>query len=480
MSSFDEMDAFEGASLSARAMAARPVPYLDGLNPAQREAVEALDGPVLVLAGAGTGKTRTLIYRLAYLVETGTRPQQIVLLTFTRRAASDMKARASSLLDGRCEKVRGGTFHAFCLETLRQHAEASLKSAEEFNRLSRKGIEASPNGVMITSATAEAPIVHVNRAFERITGFSRDEVIGRNPRFLYRNDSEQRGLSSIRNAISNQREGEAVLRYYRKDGTLFWNELTVAPVFDDEGIATHFVGIINDITDRKQAERALQVSEERWRRLVRYHPEPILISVDAEIRYINAAGARAFGAEQPEDIIGRSVLDFAVPDVHDTLESRIEAIKQGAHTDPFEHRLIRLTGEERIAVEGAELTLVFDGGSEDFRRLARDWVRSAAAAVADYDLVVLGETEPSLRDRILGAVLTPILDEIETTKRRVNALEFKLLPELKENQEYIEQKLEEQEREEIFRMKKIKAKKEEEEKEPFGFANRSFVSGLPT
>ncbi|PQJ34569.1 ATP-dependent DNA helicase [Salinibacter sp. 10B] len=100
------------------------IDYEEELNPQQQAAATAGDGPLLIVAGAGTGKTRTLIYRLAYLVETGTRPEQIVLLTFTRRAANDMTARATQLLDGRCEKVQGGTFHAFCLQVLRRHAEA--------------------------------------------------------------------------------------------------------------------------------------------------------------------------------------------------------------------------------------------------------------------------------------------------------------------------------------------------------------------
>ena len=100
------------------------IDYEGVLNPQQREAVLHGDGPLLVIAGAGTGKTRTLIYRVARLVETGVPPASILLLTFTRRAAEEMLRRASLLLDRRCEKVAGGTFHAFANTLLRRHAGA--------------------------------------------------------------------------------------------------------------------------------------------------------------------------------------------------------------------------------------------------------------------------------------------------------------------------------------------------------------------
>lgn len=96
--------------------------YAGDLNAQQHAAATTGPGAVLVLAGAGTGKTRTLVYRVAYLVETGTPPEAIVLLTFTRRAAREMLGRASALLDGRCERVEGGTFHAFCAQILRRFA----------------------------------------------------------------------------------------------------------------------------------------------------------------------------------------------------------------------------------------------------------------------------------------------------------------------------------------------------------------------
>src|SRR6056297_2746076 len=131
MSSFDEFDAFEASTLSARAMAARPAPYLDDLNPAQREAVERLDGPVLMLAGAGTGKTKALTARVVHLLTTGrARPNEILSVTFTNKAAREMKNRVSGMLGQTVEGMPWlGTFHSICVKLLRRHAElVGLKS----------------------------------------------------------------------------------------------------------------------------------------------------------------------------------------------------------------------------------------------------------------------------------------------------------------------------------------------------------------
>jgi len=110
------------------------IDYANELNPAQFEAVMHNNGAALVIAGAGTGKTRTLIYRLSRLVEDGVPPESILLLTFTRKAASEMLRRASLLLDGRCEKVTGGTFHSFALTVLRKYAE-KIGFEQSFNVL---------------------------------------------------------------------------------------------------------------------------------------------------------------------------------------------------------------------------------------------------------------------------------------------------------------------------------------------------------
>jgi ATP-dependent DNA helicase UvrD/PcrA len=96
------------------------IDYAGELNAAQYAAATTLDGPVLVIAGAGSGKTRTLVYRVARLVESGVPPAQILLLTFTRKAAEEMLGRASALVGGSCDRVAGGTFHSFANIVLRR------------------------------------------------------------------------------------------------------------------------------------------------------------------------------------------------------------------------------------------------------------------------------------------------------------------------------------------------------------------------
>ena len=127
MSSFSDDDAFEAAAipLSQRAMARPVANYMEGLNPAQREAVEVLNGPVLMLAGAGTGKTKALTCRIAHLLMThAAKPNEILAVTFTNKAAREMKNRIGGLLG---EAVEGmpwlGTFHSICAKLLRRHAE---------------------------------------------------------------------------------------------------------------------------------------------------------------------------------------------------------------------------------------------------------------------------------------------------------------------------------------------------------------------
>ena len=114
--------------------------YRKELNDAQYQAAAAMDGPLLIIAGAGTGKTRTLVYRVAHLIDRGIDPRSILLLTFTRRAADEMLRRASLLIDGRCNQVAGGTFHSFANLVLR-HYGRHLGLAPSFTIMDRSDSE---------------------------------------------------------------------------------------------------------------------------------------------------------------------------------------------------------------------------------------------------------------------------------------------------------------------------------------------------
>ena len=140
-------------------------------------------------------------------------------------------------------------------------------TSEAYLRLLQRAVDASSNGIVIADAQLpDKPLTYVNSGFERTTGYSADEVIGENCRFLQGEDINQPNLIEMRKGIAEGRETNIIVRNYRKDGTLFWNKLSISPVRDEEGNLTHFIGIQEDISDRIFAEVAQKQAEEELRR----------------------------------------------------------------------------------------------------------------------------------------------------------------------------------------------------------------------
>ena len=134
----------------------------------------------------------------------------------------------------------------------------AMAAAAEAMRLRDRAIEASINPIFITdSRLPDQPIIYVNPAFERVTGYAAVEVIGRNPRFLQGSDVDQPELAALRVALKEKRGCRVTLRNYRKNGDLYWNELTVAPVQDEQGEVSHYVGVQNDITETRKYQEEL-------------------------------------------------------------------------------------------------------------------------------------------------------------------------------------------------------------------------------
>ena len=119
-------------------------------------------------------------------------------------------------------------------------------------------LNTSVNGITLSDPEQEDnPIVYANEAFELITGYSQEEIVGRNCRFLQAEDRDQEGIEKIREAIREQKSVTVTLRNYRKDGTLFHNRFTIRPLFDPQGRLIYYLGIQYDITDQVEAEQEL-------------------------------------------------------------------------------------------------------------------------------------------------------------------------------------------------------------------------------
>ncbi|MGF6755586.1 sensor domain-containing protein [Paraburkholderia sp. GAS42] len=184
-------------------------------------------------------------------------------------------------------------------------------------RLQSRALDASVNAILITGPAETGNLIeYVNPAFKRITGYDPSEVLGQDCRLLQRDDRDQEGIAAIRQGLLENREVSAVLRNYRKDGALFWNQLFIAPVPNADGQTTHHIGIINDVTDliRYQEQLEYQANYDSLtrlpnRNLLRDRLQHALIAAQRREQGVAVVFIDLDGFKNVNDSLGHSVGD---------------------------------------------------------------------------------------------------------------------------------------------------------------------------
>lgn len=268
----------------------------------------------------------------------------------------------------------------------------SERRNEEWLKILERGIDASSNGITIADATRPGfPLVYINPAFQRITGYSREDVLGQNCWQLRGKETSPKALATIRDALAEFREVHTSILNYRKDGKPFWNDLYIAPVRNHRNQVTHFIGVQNDITNRVHEEEALafQASHDSLTGLPnRVYLEAHLGNICRELTDRNRLLYVMFidldGFKPVNDSLGHQFGDEILRQTATRLESSM----------PEDATLARFGGDEFVALIP---------GSED---------RNTVARIADTILAQFGQ--PFLNDGVevtlsatIGITLAP-------------------------------------------------------------------------
>ena len=263
---------------------------------------------------------------------------------------------------------------------------SALKAAERDALLKDRAVAASADGIVITGAdTPDSPIMYVNEAFERMTGYTKEEIIGQDCRFLQNDDQDQPDLKRLRAALNAGQSCTVTLRNYKKDGTLFYNELSVSPVVDG-GKLVHFVGIQKDVTTRLQTDEALRQSEQHFRSI--FNGQFLFLAIlapDGEVLDINELPLQAAGISRA-DVLGKKFWDTAwwrdLPEMRGGWPTRLQ-VAATADGPVFSEDLFQTaTGEVRTADAAITAVRSSDGAVEFFIVQASDVTERKKAEAA--------------------------------------------------------------------------------------------------
>jgi PAS domain S-box-containing protein len=263
------------------------------------------------------------------------------------------------------------------------------KRQEEQLRLLQSVVVNTNDAVLITEAAPiDEPgprILYANKAFTNMTGYTLEEVLGKNPRILHGAKTDRNELKRVREALSRWESVTVEVINYRKDGSEFWVEFSVVPVADKTGWYTHWISVQRDITERKEAEKALRKSEERFRSLIENALDIItIIDADGTISYESPSVEKVLGYASA-DLVGKNIFEYIHPDdVTNALRTFNNTIQNPGTALSIEFRRRHKDGTWRIFeaisqkfVDYAETTRIFVNSRDITERKRLDEIRLA-------------------------------------------------------------------------------------------------------
>ena len=268
-------------------------------------------------------------------------------------------------------------------EIFKQRVEALLQIKKQSEQLAlfARAMDDATSGISIADAGGDQELRYVNDAFLEITGYDRNEVLGRNCRFLQGPETDPETVRELRRAIDDREPVSVTIRNYRKDGTMFWNRLEMAPVESEHGVS-HFVGFQSDITDEVEQQQHLQ----RYEDIVNAASDPIY-ALDSDLRFTLLNEATAALCDRPGFEIEGSRVETVFGEGHaDVLEAAVMDLAESGAGE----RVIGTVVEDAAGGKRRFQTTVAVLGATDFegvacvsRDITADREREARLSVLD-------------------------------------------------------------------------------------------------
>lgn len=249
--------------------------------------------------------------------------------------------------------------------------DTSEREAIEVNLMMKsKALQSASNGIIITDALKkDHPIIYLNAAFKKLTGYSEEEILHKNCRFLQADDRDQDSIKLLQHAVKNGESCQTEIRNYKKDGTLFWNELNITPVKNSNNVVTHFIGIQNDITERKMAE-------EKQSHLASIFDESLneIYVFDATtLKFINANyGAQKNSGYTIEELKNMTPIDLKPIYSHNQFEKSIEVLRSKKNVEKIEFETLHERKDGTTYPVDVHLQLSSLGGKPVFVAIVLD------------------------------------------------------------------------------------------------------------